>query len=1411
MVDLGFSRNVKRAVSSVRDHQWGRSGKKLRAGRGKRRRPRRTYCVETLEPRTLLASVGIGFTGGSGPGFVPPDTMGAVGPNDIVEIINGRYAVYDKSGNLETSMSLDQFWTSAGVSPSGFSFDPRILYDNATGHWFAASVDNPAQANTFLVAVSKDSDPDDGWVGFQIDSDSNDSHWADFPMLGMNSDIVTLTANMFPIGSGSVTTTILVLPKSDLVAPTPTVANRTLMENLDAADTGFTPQPTVNLDDDGMPMPLLSAFNKPGGVLKTSSIGGTPTAPVLNTTDGMITVPARNAPPDIDQPGPKANIDAGDTRFGSNVVVRKIPGRTNPSLWAVEGVDIDGRAAIEWYEIDSVTNELLQNGTISDASMAYNYPSIAVNEFGDVAIGFSGGDPSTFMSTYVALGTTSNGVTTFDPVIQTHAGVADYQNLDGIGRNRWGDYSATVIDPTDPTIMWTFQEFASGVDQWSIRVTQLIFSPPTQVHGHVWQDENRNGRREPDEEGVPNWTVYLDENNNGSLDPGEASAVTAADGTYVLETSQAPGSYTIAQVLQPKWEQTYPAGGTNVINIGNRGEIITDVDFGNYPDRGSVSGVKWNDLDADGIQDPNEPGIEGVYIYADLDNNGSIALGEPAAITAADGSYFIEGVRPGHITIREVASPGWHLTYPASGFHVVMVRPDETTTGVNFGNTASIDFGDAPAPYPTLSADGGASHGILPGFMLGTLIDGEPDGIPNADATGDDFNNLDDEDGVQFAKPLFAGKTGTAQVTVSTGAYQAGVLQAWIDFNGDGDWNDPGEQVAKDLVLDDGVHDITFSVPSDAAVGTTVARFRYSFERELGPTGPARAGEVEDHTVLVLKDEPVAKPDYFAVEQDSTNNSLDVLANDFPSSTGLLTIVGVSQPARGQASIAPDGKSIIFTPNAGIFSPPDEVFTYTVGDGTGKTDSATVTVHVNPKLIKPLAVDDSFQVTAGSSGNVLRVLTNDLPGVAGTMQLLSVTNPGSGTAVINDNGTPTDPLDDYIVYTPDASFDTVDEFQYTIGNANGNSTATVTVFQTPAPGDQGVDISIDVTDERGNPINEIEVGSEFTLVVSVQDTRGVVGDAGVYAAYLDVLFDRNLVSPNFDANNPAGFDIDYAPDYLNGKSGDVDTPGLLNEVGAFQTSSKPLGDNKLEVFQVTFTARAVGTVEFAGNPADVTPRHDVLFYEPPTAVALPDIHYGFRTLDVVARKAAGESSNRDPMDVNADGKVTPLDALMIINALNAHVQSRGPGVAGSRLDVNRDAVISPIDALLVVNYLSFGGGGEGEAPAALSAAAPDINAPLVVSATSATQPADLLAAPLVTQDAALEELTTSPSSELGTVPRGSAPTGEVAVPELYQPAPQQKHATPEHSRHDRTDTSWDSLLNDLAEDVLEAWLDGEDA
>lgn len=160
-----------------------------------------------------------------------------------------------------------------------------------------------------------------------------------------------------------------------------------------------------------------------------------------------------------------------------------------------------------------------------------------------------------------------------------------------------------------------------------------------------------------------------------------------------------------------------------------------------------------------------------------------------------------------------------------------------------------MDFGDAPDfPYPTLLANDGARHLIVPTVYMGKLIDAEPDGQPNATATGDDSSNLADEDGIVFTSPLTPGLMASVNVTCSV----SGFLFAWVDFNRNGNWADTGEQIFTMQSVNAGVNTLTFLVPASAGIGPTFARFRFTtIQTPVTYTGLVDNGEVEDYEVLL--------------------------------------------------------------------------------------------------------------------------------------------------------------------------------------------------------------------------------------------------------------------------------------------------------------------------------------------------------------------------------------------------------------------------------------------------------------------------------------------------------------------------------------------------------------------------------
>jgi hypothetical protein len=213
---------------------------------------------------------------------------------------------------------------------------------------------------------------------------------------------------------------------------------------------------------------------------------GPVTAPQLETAS-LVSAEVNFRPPGAPQPAiggaPKAAIFAGNDRFSGNVV------RMGDRIWAVQAIDHDGRAAARWFEVAATTGDVVQSGVVGSPELSFYYPSITVNNSGDVVIGFSGSSATQPVSSYAVVGQTTGGVTTFGEPLLLKAGVDDYQRLDSRGRNRWGDYSATVVDPNDSKTFWTFQQFVSGDDEWAIQITQILVGESTPRPGDANGDD----------------------------------------------------------------------------------------------------------------------------------------------------------------------------------------------------------------------------------------------------------------------------------------------------------------------------------------------------------------------------------------------------------------------------------------------------------------------------------------------------------------------------------------------------------------------------------------------------------------------------------------------------------------------------------------------------------------------------------------------------------------------------------------------------------------------------------------------------------------------------------------------------------------------------------------------------------
>ncbi len=1195
---------ISRLKNASKSSRRKRSSK--RPERGNKRHHRLLF--ETLEDRRLLAAspplldtiegFNIDENGFNANGSLiqPPDPYGAVGPSHILNVGNVSVQWFRKDGTPQVHTSLKNFFSP--LYPVTSLFDPKVVYDQYNDRFVVLALEqmdtnlgDPANMSRIMLAVSDDANPNGNWYYHQINGQVNIdditnpgtplAYWTDYPGLAIDEEVIYVTGNLFEFGTN-----------------TPN-GNRLWIVDKGEGTGGF-------YDGDA----AESEMYDPAGDAGVDFTG------IWNGAIGFRSM----------QP---AHV-FGDAPAGVGTWLAMYDGYNDGVDEFVDLVRVDDPLGTPTFTHHSVNVGDLEDVIASPLPLATQRDSTFPIDGGDRrTLNAVWRNDSLYVSTviYPEQGPDVNQITAhwfrFDTTDPTETTLADQGDVGGedIGFNVHTTWPAIMVDAEDNMAI-AFSAMGPTLYPGSYYAVRAADDPAGTIRG------TRTIAAGLD-------LYELDLGGNGFARWGDYASVALDPSDEV--TFWAYQDYALpAQFLDGRWGTRW-----GKFRLGALPDVVG-------PGPTKISGVVWHDENENRRRDDLERGLGDWLVYIDSDGDGERDLGEPSVRTDSAGRYSFTVEEPGTYIIREAIKPGWTQTKPAGTdqSYTIVAEGDQMFSDIDFGNSDAdgFDHGDAPSPYPTLESVNGPVHAIIPGFGLGTvttggplIVDGEPDGLPDVDALGDDLDNEPDEAGVEFTSPLAPGISATVDVSVSLGGRSAGMLQAWVDFNQDGDWSDPGEQIFGNLLLGEGTHTLTFNVPAGAVPGATYARFRYAQESDLGFVGRAFSGEVEDYQVDILSDEPIAVDDQFTVDQDSTGNPLDVLANDVPSSSGIanlylqsINMAGASGTAVISRNNTPNNYTddfIVYNPAPGAFAP--DSFTYTIEDvTTGATDSATVSITIEQTAGNvPVAVDDSYTVSISTQ---LNVLANDREGPNGPISIPANGLDTTGTAgsVILETANIGGVTTQVVRYTPAPSFSGSDQFDYTIVDANNvTDTATVTVHVPPHTADDVIRFRLEATDENGNllpdndndGIPEIGQGLKFQLRAYVQDMRGQPGyppldagltpaDQGVFSAYMDILYDAGLVA----YSGPVTFD----PEYAGGQFFDASVPGILNEVGAFQGAvSQPLGNGEFLLFAATYTASAQGVAEFKSDPADVLPLHETTLNFP----AEPSIDFQrieFMTTDV---------------------------------------------------------------------------------------------------------------------------------------------------------------------------------------------------
>jgi subtilisin-like proprotein convertase family protein len=269
------------------------------------------------------------------------------------------------------------------------------------------------------------------------------------------------------------------------------------------------------------------------------------------------------------------------------------------------------------------------------------------------------------------------------------------------------------------------------------------------IAGHKSYDLDGDGIQDSGEPALDGWTVELIDALTGAVLMSTTTATVdigpiSERGAYRFD-NLTPGTYRVREVLRPGWEATRPAD----LVIEVQGGAETVVDFSNRALTAAVTGVAYDDADADGLQDPGETGVSGATVFADLNRNGvldsvTVAFLQTEPMTIADlgvirSAKAVTGVS-GRIVDARVTLNVDHsyisdldvILYSPDGARVLLLS-DVGGSGESFAGTVLDDAGATAITQGSAPFTGS----FRPEFALASLAGHASNGVWTLEVTDD--------------------------------------------------------------------------------------------------------------------------------------------------------------------------------------------------------------------------------------------------------------------------------------------------------------------------------------------------------------------------------------------------------------------------------------------------------------------------------------------------------------------------------------------------------------------------------------------------------------------------------------------------------------------------------------------------
>lgn len=421
----------------------------------------------------LAPPAGHSFEGLPQTRFAPPDCAVAVGPSEVLMAVNTSMAIYSKSGVLlQRWPDMTQFFRPVLPRDAGI-FDPQVHYDHYEGRWivvFAARRANP-RGSWIMIGISQSNDPRGAWwvwaLDFGVDGSRPSENWADYPMLGIDTQAVYIGTNQFSFAGGFAYGKVRVLNKRELY----TGSALQWWDWWDLTEPNgqlaFTVHPSRHYRGRGnFPAWLVNAEFARGNNLVlwriTDPLGHWfGRVPALNNWE--VAVNPYDLGPDAEQGGTNSRIETNDDRLLN--AVYQSAGRTQ-RVWAAHTIrvtwrgDNQARTAVRWYEIDVARRQVVQQGTYGARGLYYYFPVIQTDLGRNAYLTFTRSGANQLAQLRTTGREVGDPANTLQGSRLVKAGESSYRG------DRWGDYFGTSRDGADPRRVWGYGEFADSSGTW---------------------------------------------------------------------------------------------------------------------------------------------------------------------------------------------------------------------------------------------------------------------------------------------------------------------------------------------------------------------------------------------------------------------------------------------------------------------------------------------------------------------------------------------------------------------------------------------------------------------------------------------------------------------------------------------------------------------------------------------------------------------------------------------------------------------------------------------------------------------------------------------------------------------------------------------------------------------------------